>query len=50
MPKPDYPSYAQKKGIEGYAILGLTINEAGGPIDISILEENPINHGFGEKQ
>ena len=47
--KPDYPSNAQKKGIEGYAILGLTINEAGGPIDISILEENPVNHGFGEE-
>ena len=47
--KPDYPDNARKKGIEGYTTLRLTINETGSPIDIKILEENPINQGFGEE-
>jgi protein TonB len=43
-----YPPIAQRSGIEGRVILELFIDRHGVIRDISILQETPLNRGFGE--
>jgi protein TonB len=43
-----YPPIAQRSGIEGRVILELYIDRYGVIRDIRILQEDPLNRGFGE--
>lgn len=48
VPKPRYPSRAEKNGKAGYAVVEVTVTEAGGVRDVKLLEEWPENYGFGK--
>lgn len=48
VPKPRYPSRAEKRGTAGYAVVEVTVTEAGGVRDIKLIEEWPENYGFGK--
>lgn len=48
VPQPRYPSRAEKSGKTGYAVVEVTVTEAGGVRDIKLLEEWPENYGFGK--
>jgi TonB family protein len=47
VPAPEYPRRAQKRGIEGYAIVELTITESGSVSNVELVEESPPQNGFG---
>lgn len=47
VPEPRYPPRALKAGKSGYAVVEVTVTEAGGASDIKMLEEWPENYGFG---
>ena len=47
VPKPRYPSRAEKAGKTGYAVVEVIVTEAGGVRDVKLLEEWPENYGFG---
>ncbi len=47
VPQPLYPRRALSKGREGYAIVEVVITSSGGVRDIRLLEESPLNYGFG---
>ena len=47
VPVPRYPSRAQNRGKEGYAVIQVTITEVGSAVDPVLLEEDPVNLGFG---
>ena len=48
VPQPDYPPMALRKGLEGYAVVEVTITVTGSVRDIKLLEESPVNRGFGK--
>lgn len=48
VPQPDYPPMALRKGLEGYAVVEVTITVTGSVRDIKLLEESPPNRGFGK--
>ena len=48
VPKPRYPSRAEKAGKTGYAVVEVVVTEAGGVRDVKLLEEWPENYGFGK--
>jgi protein TonB len=47
VPQPLYPRQALSKGREGYAIVEVVITSSGGVRDVRLLEESPLNYGFG---
>ncbi|MBV1930398.1 MAG: TonB family protein [Porticoccaceae bacterium] len=47
VPQPLYPRRAQSKGRTGYAIVEVVITSSGGVRDVRLLEESPLNYGFG---
>jgi len=47
-PNPKYPRTAQRLGIEGYAIVELTITESGSASNIELVKESPKKYGFGK--
>jgi TonB family protein len=49
IPTPDYPRLAQRRGVEGYAVVELTISKSGRATDILIVEEWPESYEFGEE-
>ena len=49
IPRPDYPKHARKRGIEGYAVIELTISNEGRATDIILVNESPESYGFGEE-
>ena len=49
IPRPDYPKHAQKRGVEGYAVIELTISNEGRATDIILVNESPESYGFGEE-
>jgi len=48
VPKPRYPSRAEKSCKTGYAVVEVIVTEAGGVRDVRLLEEWPENYGFGK--
>ena len=48
VPQPDYPPMALRRGIEGYAVVEVTITTTGSVRDVKLLEESPPNKGFGK--
>ncbi|WP_461518286.1 energy transducer TonB [Porticoccus sp.] len=48
VPQPDYPPMALRKGLEGYAVVEVTITVTGSVRDIKLLEEFPADRGFGK--
>ena len=44
----NYPRKAQQRGIEGYAIIKITVTKQGGVKDPIIIEERPEGMGFGK--
>jgi hypothetical protein len=50
IPTPDYPRLAQRRGVEGYAVVELTISKSGRATDILIVEEWPESYEFGEER
>ena len=49
IPRPDYPKHARKRGVEGYAVIELTISNEGRATDIILVNESPESYGFGEE-
>ena len=49
IPTPDYPRLAQRRGVEGYAVVELTISQQGRATRIELVEEWPESYDFGEE-
>ena len=49
IPSPDYPRRAQRLGVEGYAVVELTISQQGHATRIELVEEWPESYDFGEE-
>ena len=47
VPQPQYPRRAQSRGVNGYAVVEVTITTTGAVRDPRLLEEYPENYGFG---
>lgn len=47
VPQPQYPRRAQSRGMEGYAVVEVTITTTGSVRDPKLVEEHPDNYGFG---
>ena len=47
VPQPRYPSRAQTRGTNGYAVIQVIITETGGVRDPQMIEEHPTGYGFG---
>ncbi|WP_461480603.1 energy transducer TonB [Porticoccus sp.] len=48
VPQPDYPPRALRQGLDGYAVVEVTITTTGSVRDIKLLEEYPTNRDFGK--
>jgi protein TonB len=48
-PNANYPQFAQRRGVEGYAVIELTISKEGSATDVVLIEESPESWGFGEE-
>lgn len=48
VPQPDYPPRALRQGVDGYAVVEVTITTTGSVRDIKLLEEYPPNKDFGK--
>lgn len=48
-PPLDLPPRAEREGVSGRAELTWIVNEAGLPVEISVLVEDPKGYGFGDK-
>lgn len=48
VPQPDYPPRALRQGLDGYAVVEVTITTTGSVRDIKLLEEYPANRDFGK--
>ena len=48
-PNANYPQFAQRRGLEGYAVIELTISKEGSATDVVLIEESPESWGFGEE-
>jgi len=48
VPQPDYPPMARRRGIGGYAVIEVVITATGGVRDPKLIEEYPVNKGFGK--
>ena len=46
---PDYPLTAQRKGIEGYAVVELTVSKEGLVLNPIVIEEKPKGQKFGKE-
>ena len=45
---PSYPQEAQKKGIQGRAVVEVVISESGTVAEARVVKEEPAGHGFGQ--
>lgn len=45
---PTYPERAQQEGVEGWATFRVSLDAAGRPKKVTLLEESPTGYGFGE--